>query len=69
MSLGGVVVPIIMIIIGALILPETPNTLVDRGNNEEDKPQLLRVRGFANVDKEFDDLVAANDASKLVKPH
>ncbi|KAM1034643.1 hypothetical protein ACFX2A_038897 [Malus domestica] len=63
LSLGSVVAPAIMIIIGALVLPETPNTLVERGKNEEAKPQLLR--GFANIDKEFDDLLAANDASKL----
>ncbi|XP_050146471.1 sugar carrier protein C-like [Malus sylvestris] len=67
LSLGGAAVPAIMIMIGALVLPETPNSLVERGKNEEAKSQLLKIRGVANVDEEFDDLVAASDASKLVK--
>ncbi|CAB4279829.1 unnamed protein product [Prunus armeniaca] len=42
-------------------------SLVERGKHEEAKAQLLKLRGVPNVDEEFNDLVAANEASKLVK--
>ncbi|KAL6280201.1 hypothetical protein ACE6H2_017082 [Prunus campanulata] len=67
LSLGGAAVPAIIIIVGALFLPDTPNSLVERGKHEEAKAQLLKLRGVPNVDEEFNDLVAASEASKLVK--
>ncbi|KAI5328815.1 hypothetical protein L3X38_028212 [Prunus dulcis] len=60
-------VPAIIIIVGALFLPDTPNYLVERGKHEEAKAQLLKLRGVPNVDEEFNDLVAASEVSKLVK--
>ncbi|BBN69430.1 sugar transporter 1, partial [Prunus dulcis] len=67
LSLGGAAVPAIIIIVGALFLPDTPNSLVEREKHEEAKAQLLKLRGVPNVDEEFNDLVAASEASKLVK--
>ncbi|KAH7514019.1 hypothetical protein FEM48_Zijuj11G0044200 [Ziziphus jujuba var. spinosa] len=67
LSLGGAAVPAIIISIGALCLPETPNSLIERNKYEEAKQQLLRIRGIPNVDDEFNDLIAASEASNEVK--
>lgn len=67
LSLGGAAVPAVLIIVGSCFLPDTPNSLIERGEHEEAKAQLLKLRGIDNVDEEFNDLVAASDAAKLVK--
>ncbi|XP_056685359.1 sugar carrier protein C-like [Spinacia oleracea] len=55
------------ILVGSLILPETPNSLIEQGKPDEAKKQLLKIRGVDNVDAEFQDLVTASDASKKVE--
>lgn len=67
LSLGGAVVPALIIILGSFFLPETPNSLIERGKFDEARAQLVRIRGIKNVDEEFDDLVAASERSKQVK--
>ncbi|RRT47838.1 hypothetical protein B296_00010491 [Ensete ventricosum] len=66
-GLGLAAVPAIIITLGALILPDTPNSLVERGQAEKAKTMLRRIRGSSDVQEEYDDLVAASDASKVVK--
>ncbi|KAF9608778.1 hypothetical protein IFM89_011399 [Coptis chinensis] len=66
-SLGGAAVPAIIITIGGLVLPDTPNSLIERNHPEEAKIMLQKIRGTKDVDEEYDDLVAASDASKLIK--
>ncbi|XVF87586.1 hypothetical protein PTKIN_Ptkin18bG0132200 [Pterospermum kingtungense] len=67
LSLGGAMVPALIIAVGSLVLPDTPNSMIERGKTEEAREQLKRVRGIDDVDEEFRDLVAASDASKLVQ--
>ncbi|KAK8984449.1 hypothetical protein V6N11_047672 [Hibiscus sabdariffa] len=67
LSLGGAMVPALIITIGSLVLPETPNSMIERGQTEEARAKLKRIRGVEDVDQEFTDLVAASDASKLVE--
>lgn len=67
LSLGGAAVPALLIIAGSLTLAETPNSLIEQGKHDEAKEQLLRIRGVPDVDEEFNDLIAASEASKLVK--
>ncbi|XP_021841542.1 sugar transport protein 1-like [Spinacia oleracea] len=67
LSLGGAMVPALIILFGSLILPETPNSLIERGKPDEAKKQLLKIRGVENVDAEFEDLVTASEASEKVK--
>ncbi|XP_050212610.1 sugar carrier protein C [Mercurialis annua] len=67
LSLGGAMVPALIITVGSLVLPDTPNSMIQRGKIEEAKTQLKRVRGVQNVDEEFDDLVAASEESKKVE--
>ncbi|CAL9074595.1 unnamed protein product [Musa textilis] len=66
-GLGLAAVPAVIITLGALILPDTPNSLVERGQTEKAKAMLRRIRGSSDVQEEYDDLVAASDASKVVK--
>ncbi|GAV79418.1 Sugar_tr domain-containing protein [Cephalotus follicularis] len=67
LSLGGAVVPALIIILGSLGLNDTPNSLIERGREDEAKELLLKIRGIDNVDDEFEDLKRASDASHLVK--
>ena len=50
--------------IGGLFLPETPNSLVERGYLSEAQSVLQKVRGTKDVDVEFDTIVLANEALK-----
>lgn len=67
LSLGGAMVPALIITVGSLVLPETPNSMIERGKNDEAKTRLIRIRGIHNVDEEFNDLVAASEASRQVE--
>ncbi|AES96793.1 putative major facilitator, sugar transporter, major facilitator superfamily [Medicago truncatula] len=66
-SLGLAAVPAIMIITGAIFLPDTPSSLIERGQNDKAKKELISIRGTTDVDEEFQDLVAASDISKTVE--
>nr|GMC64148.1 sugar transport protein 12-like [Ipomoea batatas] len=67
LSLGGAVVPALIITVGSFFLPDTPNSMIERGNHGEAKSRLRRIRGVDNVDEEFNDLVAASEASNKIK--
>ena len=45
---------------GGIFLPNTPNSLVERGNPEKAKEVLRRVRGTPDVDTEFQSIMVAN---------
>ncbi|KAI5678420.1 hypothetical protein M9H77_09370 [Catharanthus roseus] len=66
-SLGLAAVPAIVMTLGSIFLPDTPNSLIERGRKEEAKETLQRIRGTSNVDAEFNDLVEASEAAKMVK--
>ena len=67
LSLGGAVVPALIIATGGLILPDTPNSMIERGEQDKAKAHLRRVRGVEDVEQEFMDLVMASEASKQVE--
>jgi sugar porter (SP) family MFS transporter len=67
LSLGGAVVPALIITIGSLVLPDTPNSMIERGQHEEAKTKLRRIRGVDDVSQEFDDLVAASKESQSIE--
>ncbi|CAK9182884.1 unnamed protein product [Ilex paraguariensis] len=67
LSLGGAVVPALIFIIGSLSLPDTPNSLIERGEREEARERLQSIRGNVNVDEEFNDLVKASEQSTAIK--
>ncbi|KAG2685248.1 hypothetical protein I3760_10G116500 [Carya illinoinensis] len=67
LSLGGAMVPALIITVGSLVLHDTPNSMIERGLHDEAKEKLKRIRGVNDVEEEFSDLVAASEASKLVE--
>jgi len=67
LSLGGAMVPALIITVGSLVLPDTPNSMIERGQHDEAREKLRRVRGVDDVDEEFNDLVAASEASMKVE--
>ncbi|XP_052728509.1 sugar transport protein 10-like [Vigna angularis] len=66
-SLGVGAVPAIMLCVGSLFLGDTPNSLIERGKEEEAKKMLKKIRGMDNVDEEFQDLVNLTKAAKGVE--
>lgn len=67
MSLGLAGIPAGLLTLGALLVVETPNSLVERGLLEEGKAVLRRIRGTDNVEPEFLELVEASRIAKEVK--
>ncbi|KAL5715345.1 hypothetical protein ACHQM5_017177 [Ranunculus cassubicifolius] len=65
-SLAGAGVPSLFIVLGALVLPDTPNSVIERNNPEAAKKLLRKVRGTDEIDQEYNDLLAASEASKKV---
>lgn len=52
-SLALAAVPAIMITVGSLFLPDTPNSILERGHTEKARDMLKKIRGTNNVDEEF----------------
>eukprot|EP01018_Ginkgo_biloba_P001836 Gb_01325 [translate_table: standard] len=67
LSLGLATVPALLMTLGGLFLPETPNSLVEQGRLEEGRIVLEKIRGTKNVQAEFEDLVEASDIAQAVK--
>jgi sugar porter (SP) family MFS transporter len=66
LSLAIGAVPALVVLVGSLILPETPNSLVQRGRFDEGRKVLQKIRGVDDVDMEFDDITdAAEEAAKM----
>ena len=58
LSLGLAAVPAALLTVGAVFLPETPNSLVQQGKDRGEVRALLqKIRGTDAVDAEFDDIV------------
>jgi sugar porter (SP) family MFS transporter len=67
LSLGGAVVPALIITVGSLILPDTPNSMIERGQFRLAEAKLRKIRGVDDIDDEINDLIIASEASKLVE--
>ncbi|XP_068634607.1 sugar transport protein MST3-like [Aristolochia californica] len=65
-SIAMAAVPALIMTIGAVFLPDTPNSLVDRGHREKAKTILQRIRGSTDVEEEFQDLCDASEESMKV---
>ncbi|XVF08499.1 hypothetical protein REPUB_Repub07fG0008500 [Reevesia pubescens] len=67
-SLSLAAVPASVLILGAIILPDTPNSLIQYTNNHEKAKRVLqRIRGTNDVQAELDDLIKASSISKTIK--
>ncbi|GAV73932.1 Sugar_tr domain-containing protein [Cephalotus follicularis] len=66
-SLALAAVPALMMTIGSLFLPGTPNSIIERGYPDKARQMLQKVRGTEHVDNEFQDLVDPSEATKKVE--
>ncbi|KAL6291264.1 hypothetical protein ACE6H2_008774 [Prunus campanulata] len=67
-SLSLAAVPASILTLGALLLPETPNSLIQSSNeHQKAKSMLQRTRGCKDVQAELDDLIKASENSKTIK--
>ncbi|KAM0952413.1 putative major facilitator, sugar transporter, major facilitator superfamily [Dioscorea sansibarensis] len=66
-SLALAAVPAGIITLGSLFLPDTPNSLIERGYDEKARNMLRRIRGTDDITLEYNDLVVASEESKAVK--
>lgn len=67
LSLGLAAAPAFVMTVGGILLPETPNSLVERGFEEKGRRVLERIRGTENVEAEFEDIVDASNVANSVK--
>ncbi|XP_009782189.1 sugar transport protein 14-like [Nicotiana tabacum] len=67
LSLGLAAIPAVLMFVGGLFLPETPNSLVEQGKLEKAREILEKVRGTTKVDAEFADLIDASNEAKAIK--
>ncbi|KAF6256200.1 general substrate transporter, partial [Scenedesmus sp. NREL 46B-D3] len=67
LSLAMGAVPSLILFFGSTLLPDTPNSLVQRGQQEEGCKVLQKIRGTDNIDAEYDDIVEAVRVSASVK--
>lgn len=67
-------VPALTLFFGSMTLPDTPNSLVQRGRPEDGRRILQKIRGDDNVDVEVGGTwaaarVASSSMSKVVQLH
>ncbi|KAK9827591.1 hypothetical protein WJX81_001828 [Elliptochloris bilobata] len=67
LSLAGAAAPALLLFLGSLALPDTPNSLLERGHEEEAHRVLARVRGTQDVGLEFSDIKLAGQYARQVK--
>ncbi|XP_058769657.1 sugar transport protein 13-like isoform X1 [Vicia villosa] len=65
LGLGGI--PALLLTLGAYLVVDTPNSLIERGHLEQGKIVLRKIRGTDNIDPEFLELVEASHVAKQVK--
>ncbi|KAL9250797.1 Sugar transport protein 7-like protein [Drosera capensis] len=67
LSLGLAAVPVTLMTVGGLLVPETPNSLIERGKTEEGRRVLEKIRGTENVTSELQDIIDASEFAKAIK--
>ncbi|KAJ8747424.1 hypothetical protein K2173_001003 [Erythroxylum novogranatense] len=67
-SLGLAVVPAAIMTTGALLISDTPSSLVERGKTEQARQALIKVRGTnENADAELADLIKCSEVAKAAQ--
>ncbi|KAE8726420.1 Sugar carrier protein C [Hibiscus syriacus] len=67
LSLGLAAIPALLMTVGGCLLPETPNSLIERGSKVRGRKVLERIRGTDSVDAEFADMVDASELANSIK--
>lgn len=66
-SLGLAGVPALLLTLGAILVDDTPNSLIERGHLEKGKSVLKKIRGTNNVELEYMEIVEASRIAQAVK--
>ncbi|XP_061345939.1 sugar transport protein 5-like [Gastrolobium bilobum] len=68
LSLGLAVVPAAIMTIGAFLITDTPSSLVERGNIDQARKALHKVRGSnTDIEPELEELIRLSEIAKSVK--
>ncbi|XP_020587135.1 sugar transport protein 7 [Phalaenopsis equestris] len=67
LSLGLAAFPALLMTAAGLLLPETPNSLIERGQTDRGRAVLQRIRGTQGVDAEFQDIVEASELANSIR--
>ncbi|XP_004508391.1 sugar transport protein 7-like [Cicer arietinum] len=67
LALGLAAIPTLLMTIGGIFIPETPNSLVERGSKEQGRKLLEKIRGTDDVDAEFQDMLDAGALANSIK--
>ncbi|KAK9865397.1 hypothetical protein WJX84_000121 [Apatococcus fuscideae] len=67
LSLGFAFVPAFMLFMAGTFLPDSPNSLLERGYITQARKNLEYIRGTKDVDVEFNDIVEAAELAAAVK--
>lgn len=63
-SLALASIPAFVLTMGGLFLPETPNSLLERGHDAQARKILVKIRGTEDVDAEYEDIrIAATEST------
>ncbi|MED6128123.1 Hexose carrier protein hex6, partial [Stylosanthes scabra] len=67
-SLAMAAVPASMLTIGAIFMPETPNSIMQHTNDHDQTKQMLqKIRGTSDIEAKLQDLIEASKASSSIK--
>ncbi|XP_022134976.1 sugar carrier protein A isoform X2 [Momordica charantia] len=67
LSLGLAAFPALLMTVGGFLLPETPNSLMERGAKEKGRKILEKIRGTNDVDAEYEDILEASEFANSIK--
>ncbi|KAL5982031.1 Sugar transport protein mst4 [Asimina triloba] len=67
LSFGLAGIPALLLTVGALMVVDTPNSLIERGRLEEGKAVLKKIRGMDDVEAEYQELVEVSRVAQQVK--
>lgn len=67
LSLGLAALPASLMTVGGILLPETPNSLLERGSAEKGRRVLEKIRGTEDVAAEYQDILDASELAKSIK--
>ncbi|XAR66801.1 hypothetical protein NMG60_11013140 [Bertholletia excelsa] len=67
LSLGLAAAPALLMTLGGIFVPETPNSLIERGHTEKGRRVLEKIRGTKNVEAELQDMTDASELANAIE--
>ncbi|XP_022137810.1 sugar transport protein 13-like isoform X2 [Momordica charantia] len=67
LSLGLAGIPALLLTLGAILVDDTPNSLIERGHLEKGKSVLRKIRGTDNIEPEYQEILEASRIAQEVK--